>query len=366
MNVLITGAKGFIGQNLITSLMNLENMNLFSYDQDTDLEVLKEYCEKADLVYHLAGSNRPKESSEFSRNNVDFTKDIIGLLKSYHNKCPFVFSSSIQAAIDNPYGISKKAGEERLLEYAKESGARVIIYRLPNVFGKWCKPNYNSVIATFSYNMINDLPITINDSKHLMQLVYIDDLIEELIGVIHHEKQGFLELPIIYSVTLGRIKDLITQFKRGRDELMVPDMSDDFTRKLYSTYISYLSPNQLSHTLTMHIDSRGSFTEFLKGKQFGQISVNVIKPGIIKGNHWHKLKHEKFLVVCGNGVIRLRGITSQEIIQLNINGDELEVIEIPVGYVHNIENLGNQDMIILIWASESYDPEKPDTYYMEV
>ena len=368
MKILVTGAKGFIGQNLIAGLKNHNISDIYEYDQDTDIILLEQFCKEAELVYHLAGTNRPKDNKEFMNNNAGFTEQILNMLKKYKNICPIVYSSTIQANQDNPYGRSKKAGEELLFKYAKETGARVIIYRISNVFGKWCRPNYNSVIATLSFNMINNLPITISDPKHNMQLVYIDDLIKEMISVCDNDNQksGLGDIPITYMSSLGKIEELLRQFKDSREKRTIPDMSDEFTSKLYSTFLSYLPENKQNYQLMRNVDTRGSFTEFIKGETFGQVSVNISKPGIIKGNHWHNLKHEKFLVVSGTGVIRLRKITSKDIIQYKVGGDVLEVIDIPVGYAHNIENQGTTDMISIIWASDVFDPNNQDTYYMEV
>ncbi len=291
---------------------------------------------------------------------------LIEKLKILGNSCPIIFSSSIQATLDNPYGKSKKVGEELLLSYGKDTGARIVILRIPNVFGKWCRPNYNSVIATLSYNIIHDLPITIHDPHHVMNLIYIDDLIDEMIKLIELDKYGYHDFTNIYTVTLQYIVDLMITFKDSRENKRLPNLSEEFSRKLYSTYISYLPDVQLKYELMTNIDERGSFTEFIKGETFGQLSVNRSKPGIIKGNHWHKLKHERFLVVSGEGVIRLRKINTSVVITIKVDGEMLEVVDVPAGYVHNIENIGSSDMIILIWANEIYDSSHPDTYYMEV
>jgi len=293
----------------------------------------------------------------------------LNTLKKYNNICPVVISSSTQAALDNPYGKSKKAGEDLIIAYGKKTGAKVLVYRFPNVFGKWCKPNYNSVVATFCNNIANDLPITVNDPSVVMNLVYIDDVAEELINALNGKENSvgdFYEVPVVYTITLGEIIDLIYSFKKSREERSIPDMSDEFTKKLYSTYLSYLPKNQFSYPLKMNVDNRGAFAEFIKTQDRGQVSVNISKPGITKGNHWHHSKNEKFLVVSGKGVIRFRKVISSEVIEYYVSGDKLEVVDIPTGYTHNIINLGKTDMITVIWANEIFDPDKPDTYFMEV
>lgn len=369
MKILITGAKGFIGKNLVAELKNRNYTDIFEYDRDTDPDLLDKYCEEADFVFHLAGVNRPKDESEFMEGNFGFTLTLLEKLKKYGNICPVMISSSIQAKLDNPYGRSKKAGEDLLFNYSQETGAKVLVYRFPNVFGKWCRPNYNSAIATFCHNIAHDLPIIVNDPKIVLNLMYIDDLVNELINALEGKENrvgDFCEVPVVYTVTLGKIVELIYSFKKSREELSIPDMSDEFTKKLYSTYLSYLPEDQFSYELKMNVDNRGSFTEFIRTLDRGQVSVNISKPGIIKGNHWHHTKNEKFLVVSGNGVIRFRKIDSDEVIEYFVSGDKLEVVDIPPGYTHNIENLGDTDMVTIMWANEPFDPENPDTYYLEV
>ena len=369
MKILITGAKGFIGKNLVAELKNRNYTDIFEYDRDTDPDLLDKYCEEADFVFHLAGVNRPKDESEFMEGNFGFTSTLLEKLKKYGNICPVMISSSIQAKLDNPYGRSKKAGEDLLFNYSQETGARVLVYRFPNVFGKWCRPNYNSAIATFCHNIARDLPITVNDPKVVLNLVYIDDLVNELINALEGKENrvgDFCEVPVVYTVTLGKVVELIYSFKKSREELSIPDMSDEFTKKLYSTYLSYLPEDQFSYELKMNVDNRGSFTEFIRTLDRGQVSINISKPGITKGNHWHHTKNEKFLVVSGNGVIRFRKIDSDEVIEYFVSGDKLEVVDIPPGYTHNIENLGDTDMVTIMWANEPFDPENPDTYYLEV
>lgn len=369
MRILVTGSGGFIGKNLIAELKSKKLYEIFEYDIDTNLTLLHEYCREADFVFHLAGVNRPNEQSEFMDSNFGFTMTLLDSLKRHNNTCPVMISSSIQAKLDNPYGQSKKAGEDLLFTYGKETGAKVLVYRFPNVFGKWCKPNYNSVVATFCHNIAHGLPIQVNDPNVVMKLVYIDDVVAELINALEDNEnkvEEFCAVPVVHTITLGEIVDLIYEFKRSREERTVPNMSDDFTKKLYSTYLSYLPENQFRYELKMNTDHRGSFTEFLRTPDRGQVSVNILKPGITKGNHWHHTKNEKFLVVSGKGVIRFRAVHSNEVIEYFVSGDKLEVVDIPTGYTHNIENLGNEDMVTIMWANEPFDPTKPDTYFMEV
>lgn len=369
MRILVTGAKGFIGKNLVVELKNRGYENIYEVDLDTKEDQLNEYCKKAEFVFHLAGVNRPKEQLEFMEGNFGFTSTLLDLLKNNKNKCPVMISSSIQAEIDNPYGLSKKAGEDLLFKYEKQTGSQVYVYRLPNVFGKWCRPNYNSAIATFCNNIAYDLPIQVNDPSVMMNLVYIDDVMNELIAAMegNANKAGrFCEVPVVHQIELGGIVDLLYSFKDSRNSRMVPEINDAFSKKLYSTYLSYLPEDQFSYDLKMNVDQRGSFTEFLKTEGAGQVSINVSKPGITKGNHWHHTKNEKFLVVSGKGVIRFRKIDSSDVIEYFVNSETFEVVDIPVGYTHNIENLGDTDMVTIMWANELFDPESPDTYYMEV
>lgn len=369
MKILVTGSKGFIGKNLVEGLKNRKIIDIFEYDKETHMTLLENYCKKADFVFHLAGINRPKEQSEFMEGNFGFTSYLLDTLKKYRNTCPIMISSSIQAELDNPYGNSKRAVEDLLIEYRKETGAKILIYRFPNVFGKWCKPNYNSVVATFCYNISHNLPIVVNNTNSVLSLVYVDDVVEELINALNGRENSikyFCEVPTVHTTTLGEIANLIKSFKKSREELTIPNMSDSFTKKLYSTYLSYLPEDQFNYHLKMNVDHRGSFTEFIRTPDRGQVSVNISKPGTIKGNHWHDTKNEKFLVVCGNGIIRLKKIGSDKIIEYFVSGDKMEVVDIPVGYTHNIENLGDTDLVTIMWANEPYNPVKPDTYYLEV
>lgn len=367
--VLVTGAKGFIGKNLILELKNRGYETIFEYDLDTDPSLLEFFCKEADFVFHLAGVNRPKIQSEFMEGNFGFTSTLLNTMKQHNNTCPIMLSSSIQAELDNPYGRSKKAGEELLFKYGEETGAKVMVYRFPNVFGKWCKPNYNSAVATFCHNIAHDMTIKVNDPTVTMNLVYIDDVVSELIKALlgKENKTGFFcEVPMVYTINLGKIVELLYSFKNSREERSLPDLADPFTKKLYSTYLSYLPEDQFSYELKMNEDDRGSFTEFLKTPDRGQLSVNISKPGITKGNHWHHTKNEKFLVVSGRGIIRFRNIDSDQVLEYHVSGERLEVVDIPPGYTHNIENLGETEMVTIMWANEPFDPQNPDTYYLKV
>jgi len=369
MKILITGAKGFIGKNLISELRNQKYEDIFEYDIDSNEEELDSYCKEAEFIFHLAGVNRPKDEKEFMEGNFGFTSILLEKLKKYKNNCPIMISSSIQAVLNNPYGLSKKAGEELMFDYSKETNSKVLVYRFPNVFGKWCKPNYNSAVATFSYNIANDLPIKVNDPNVDMKLIYIDDLVKELINALkgnENKKGSYCYVEPVYEVKLGYIVDLLYSFKESRNNRFINDMNDSFTKKLYSNYLSYLPIDKFSYDLKMNIDNRGSFTEFIKTSDKGQVSINVSKPGITKGNHWHHTKTEKFLVVSGKGVIRFRKIDESEVIEYFVSGEKLEVVDIPPGYTHNIENLGEVYMVTIMWANETFDPNNPDTYHLEV
>lgn len=379
--ILITGSKGFIGKNLISELNN-RNLyhaqkypeqaplySILSYDVDSQEKDLLRFTRECDVVCHLAGVNRPKDEKEFMVGNFGFTSKLLTLLKEAKNKAPILISSSVQAALQNPYGRSKKAGEDLLFNYGSENDIDVLIYRLPNVFGKWCRSNYNSAIATFCHNIAHNLDIIIDDRSYIMDLVYIDDVVSEFVNAIEgkaHIKNKFCIVPVSYRATLGKIVDLLYSFKDSRITLQIPDMSDPFTKKLYSTYLSYLPKDNFSFLPKMNIDDRGSFTEIFKSAERGQISVNILKPRMIKGNHWHHTKNEKFIVVAGKGIIRFRKINSDEILEYFVTSEKLEIVDIPPGYTHNIENSGNSDMITVMWANEPFDPEHPDTYYEEV
>ncbi|TXK77872.1 capsular polysaccharide biosynthesis protein CapF [Mesonia sp. K4-1] len=378
MKILITGSQGFIGKNLVAELKNIQEkkstqahisseLSILEFNRDTDVSLLDEYCKEANFVFHLAGVNRPREEREFMEGNYNFTNDLLSLLKKHHNACPIMISSSTQATLDNPYGKSKKAGEDLLLKYSRETGAELFIYRFPNVFGKWSRPNYNSAVATFCHNITHDLPIQVNDPNVDMTLVYIDDVVRELLNCLSAQEdktENYYKVSSEHKIKLGSIVKLIESFKESRKTLQVPKFSDPFTKKLYSTYLSYLPEDQFSYPLKMNIDERGSFTEFIKSSDRGQVSVNISKPGITKGNHWHHTKNEKFLVVSGKGAIRFRRVDEpSKIIEYFVSGNKLEVLDIPVGYTHNIENLGESDMVTVMWVNEIFDPKRPDTYF---
>ncbi len=389
MNILVTGAKGFIGRNLIETLHNIcsgkdkafalnPDITVFEYDINTDPELLEIYCKKADFVFHLAGVNRPQNPEEFMQGNFGFTSILLDTLKKYKNNCPVMLSSSIQAALDNPYGTSKKAGEDLLFSYGKEIGASVYVYRFSNVFGKWCRPNYNSAIATFCYNLNRDLPIKVNDPSVNMTLVYIDDVVAELIaalkGTPHKDDNGYCHVPVEHKITLGEVVELLYSFKESRENKSVPDMTENgFVKKLYATWLSYLPEDKFSYPLKMNVDARGSFTEILRTKDRGQFSVNVSKPGVIKGEHWHHTKNEKFVVVSGKGRIQFRKVginpetgTSYPVIDYHVSGEKIEVVDIPTGYTHNIINEGDTDLVTFMWCNECFDPHRPDTYFLKV
>jgi len=367
MKILITGAKGFIGQNLIEKIKELNIHTIFAYDRESAIEDLDKYTKECDFVFHLAGVSRPKADVEFFEGNFGFTSVLLNHLKKHKNSCPIMISSSIKAEHDNPYGMSKKAGEDLIYAYGKETGANVYVFRFENVFGKWAKPNYNSAVATFSYNIANNLPVVINDPTADMQLIYIDDVVSSLIALLDcTNKDQLMNIDPVYKVKLGYITELLYSFKESRNNLSVPKLDDDFQKKLYSNYLSYLPQNDFAYDLKMNIDSRGSFTEFLKTPERGQVSINISRPGIIKGNHWHHTKAEKFLVVSGNGLIRFRKINTKEIIEYKVSGEKLQVLDIPPGYTHSIENIGETDMVTVIWANEKFDKDKSDTIFEEV
>jgi UDP-2-acetamido-2,6-beta-L-arabino-hexul-4-ose reductase len=368
-NVLVTGANGFVGKNLAVSLKQRTNTTVTCFDIDNDPASLPFLIRDADFIFHLAGVNRPSNIDDFSTGNVGLTRTVISHLVELGKATPLLISSSTQAAQDNPYGISKRDAEDAVFAYGKQCGAPVFVYRLPNVFGKWCRPNYNSAVATFCNNIAADLPIQVNDPSVTMSLVYIDDVVNDFIAALdgkHRTSAPFCHVQPVHYITLGEIVDMILSFKESREHFSIPDMSDPFTKKLYSTYLSYLPHDSFSYPLKMNVDERGSFTEFIQTVDRGQVSVNISKPGITKGNHWHHTKNEKFLVVSGQGIIRFRRVGSSEIINYPVSGKKLEVVDIPTGYTHNITNTGETDLVTIMWCNEAYDPEKPDTYFEAV
>lgn len=380
MKVLVTGAEGFLGKNLCAQLENIREgkakcgflspeLELFRYDVGTPCELLETYAREADFVFHLAGVNRPKGTSEFMRGNRDLTGRLLGLLEKNANRASVMISSSVQAALDNPYGESKRAAEELLFDYARRTGVPVCVYRFPNLFGKWSRPNYNSAVATFCHNIAADLPITVRDPSITITLAYIDDVVDELLRALagRPTREGdYCVVPVVHRATLGEITSALYSFKASRETKTVPDLSDPFTSKLYATYLSFLPTDRFAYPLKMNVDPRGSFTEMIRTSDRGQFSVNVSKPHVAKGNHWHHTKNEKFLVVSGTGVIRLRPIDSDEVTEYYVSGEQLRVVDIPPGYTHNIENLGETDMVTVMWCSECFDPDRPDTYFLPV
>ena len=394
MNILITGAKGFVGKNLTEALKNIRDNKdrtrpalkigeIYEYDLDTPKEKLDEYCEKADFVFNLAGVNRPQDPAEFMAGNFGFSSELLSALKQSRNTCPVMLSSSIQATLigryDGDYGRSKKAGEELFFAYAGETGAKVLVYRFPNLFGKWCRPNYNSAVATFCHNIANDLPIRVNDRNTELELLYIDDLVQEMLDALEGKEHrcGFDGLapvpaedgrycyvPVTYKVTLGEIADLLERFHVQPETLVLPEIpAGSFAKKLYSTYLSYLPREKAAFPLKMNEDARGSFTELLKTENCGQFSVNISKPGITKGEHWHNSKWEFFIVVAGRGLIQERRIGSDEVWEFEVSGEKIEAVHMLPGFTHNIINLSDTEpLVTLMWANEQFDPAHPDTY----
>jgi len=367
--ILVTGANGFVGKNLVAELRNQGYEDLYLFNRKNSFEDLEKFTKNCDFIFHLAGVNRPLNESEFMKENHGLTSQLLQLLIKNENKAPVLMTSSMQAEKDNLYGKSKKAGEDELFLYSQETGANVFVYRLPNLFGKWSRPNYNTVVATYCYNIARDLDIQVNNHAALLELAYIDDVLEEFLKALKGTPttcENLCVIPVTYKTELGDLADRIRSFKESRKSLEVPTMSDEFTKKLYSTYLSFLPENSFSYDLKMNVDNRGSFTEFLRTPDRGQVSVNISKPGITKGNHWHHTKNEKFLVVSGYGLIRFRNIDSEEIIEYYVNAKKLQVIDIPTGYTHSIVNVGETDLVTVMWVNESFDPENPDTHYLEV
>ncbi len=398
MKILITGAAGFVGKNLAAALKSIQDgkdrthpalsiEELFLYDIDSPADLLEQACREADFVFNLAGVNRPQNAEEFMQGNFGFASTLLNTLKKYGNKCPVMISSSIQATCigryDSDYGRSKKAGEELVFAYGEETGAKVLVYRFPNLFGKWCRPNYNSAVATFCNNIANDLPITVNDPAVRLELLYIDDLVDEMVAALEGKEHrcGFdgietvlsadgkyCAAPVTHKVTLGEIVSLLESFRDQPATLLMPEIpAGSFAKKLYSTYLSYLPKEKVSFPLKMNVDARGSFTELLRTGKCGQFSVNISKPGITKGQHWHHTKWEFFIVVAGHGLIEERKIGSDEVLRFEVSGEKIEAIHMLPGYTHNIINLSEtEDLVTVMWANECFDPAKPDTFFEEV
>jgi UDP-2-acetamido-2,6-beta-L-arabino-hexul-4-ose reductase len=368
--VLVTGAAGFIGRNLCVALEQCDNMKVLRYDIDNTLEELVRYVNHSDFIYHLAGVNRPQNTAEFDTGNRGFTEKLLDVLEHLNKRVPLVFTSSTQAVLDNPYGVSKKASEDAIRDWSQRTGSVAYVYRMPNLFGKWSRPNYNSVVATFCYSIARGLPIMIDNPATELNLAYIDDVVEELLCVMdgegHIAEDGFYGIPRTFKVTLQRLADTLYSFAESRKTLVIPNLEDDFEKCLYATYTSYIPKDDFSYCLEMKHDDRGWLAEFIKSSQFGQIFISRTKPGITRGNHWHHTKIEKFLVIEGDALIKFRKIGSDKIINYEVSGDELQVVDIPVGYTHSITNIGNSDVITLFWADEIFNPDKPDTYYLEV
>lgn len=396
MKILVTGAKGFVGKNLCVALSNvkegkdrtrpnLQIEDIFEYDLDSTREELEKYTKEADFVFNLAGVNRPQNQEEFMQGNFGFASTLLDALKRHKNNCPVMLSSSIQATLigryaDGEYGKSKKAGEELFFDYAKETGAKVMVYRFPNLFGKWCRPNYNSAVATFSNNIANDLPITVNDRSVELELLYIDDLVNEMLNLLENKGRRcdydglnpienangrYYFVPTTYKVTLGEIVDLLYSFREQSKSLVIPEIpNNSFAKKLYSTYLSYLPKEKVAFDLKMNVDDRGSFTELLKTEKCGQVSINISKPGITKGQHWHNTKWEFFIVVSGYGLIQQRKIGTDEVLNFRVSGDKIQAVHMLPGYTHNIINLSNtENLVTVMWANEQFDSTHPDTFF---
>ena len=400
MKILVTGAHGFVGRNLVSQLRNIrdgkarnyalsgEELEIFEYDVDTDPSLLDDYCRQADFVFNLAGVNRPKDTSEFMKGNFGFASILLETLKKHGNRCPVMLASSIQATLvgryaASDYGRSKLAGEELFFAYSRETGAKVLVYRFPNLFGKWCRPNYNSAVATFCYNTAHDLPLQVNDPSTRLELLYIDDLVEEMLAALEgrehrcefdgvetilQEDGRYCAAPVTHKVTLGEIVELLHAFSRQPATLVMPEIPPhSFAKKLYSTYLSYLPKEKVAFPLKMNVDARGSFTELLRTENCGQVSVNISKPGITKGEHWHHSKWEFFMVVSGHALIRERKIGTDEVLEFEVSGREIKAVHMLPGYTHNIINLSEtEDLVTVMWANEAFDPSRPDTYYEPV
>jgi UDP-2-acetamido-2,6-beta-L-arabino-hexul-4-ose reductase len=399
MKILVTGARGFVGRNLVENLSNIKNgknrtrpnlhiEEVFEYGRNTGREALERFCREADFVFNLAGVNRPREQSEFMAGNFGFASELLDCLKVQGNRCPVMLSSSIQATLigrygESNYGKSKLAGEQLFFDYGRETGAPVLVYRFPNLFGKWCRPNYNSAVATFCYNRANDLPIKVNDRSTELELLYIDDLVDEMLDALEghphrcdydglrpvfNDSGRFCAAPVSHKVTLGEIADLLEDFRAQPETLVMPEIADNsFAKKLYSTYLSYLPKGKIAFPLKMNTDERGSFTELLKSGKCGQVSVNISKPGITKGQHWHNSKWEFFIVVSGHGLIQERKIGSDEVLNFEVSGDKIEAVHMLPGHTHNIINLSDTEKLVTVmWANEQFDPSHPDTFFEKV
>jgi UDP-2-acetamido-2,6-beta-L-arabino-hexul-4-ose reductase len=368
--VLVTGSKGFIAKNLRVALSRLDSIKVVGFDIDDEISSLISSLKEADVIYHLAGVNRPEKVQDFETINTGLTQTIVSLLGECNRKPIIVMSSSIQAELDNPYGVSKKKAEDLLFDYSKNTGAPVFIHRLPNVFGKWCRPNYNSVVATFCYNITHDLPITISDRERLMELVYIDDVIASFLDVLHNSERQpsdkYLSVRPAYKIKLGELADRIYQLRDIRKTLVVPDLKESFMKCLYATYLSYLEKDDFSYPLDLKTDNRGSLAEVIKSEHFGQIFVSKSHADIIRGSHYHDTKIEKFCVIKGRAVIKLRHILEDKVLSYHVSGDKIEIVDIPPGYTHSIENLSDEEMIVLFWSDQIFNSEKPDTYQNEV
>lgn len=399
MKILVTGAKGFVGKNLCAQLKNIRDgkaayrgtaqvEEVFEYDIDSEAEELDRYCKEANFVFNLAGVNRPQNPAAFMQGNFGFASDLLDTLKKYGNTCPVMLSSSIQATLigryaEGDYGKSKRAGEELFFDYARQTGVKVLVYRFPNLFGKWCRPNYNSAVATFCHNIAHDLPIRVDNRDTELELLYIDDLVEEMIAALngeeHHYRFEGLETvwcadgpycacPVTHKVTLGEIVDWLYTFRSQPNSFVIPEMPEgSFAKKLYSTFLSYLPPEKVAFPLKMNVDERGSFTELLRTRNCGQVSVNISKPGITKGRHWHHTKWEFFMVVSGRGLIKMRKVGSDEVLRFEVSGEKIEAVYMLPGYTHEIVNLSDtEDLITVMWCNECFDPQRPDTYFEPV
>ncbi|MEG0730312.1 MAG: NAD-dependent epimerase/dehydratase family protein [Cetobacterium sp.] len=367
--ILITGSNGFIGKNLKERLLRTENVEILTFDMENTMEELEESIKNADFIFHLAGINRPENPEDFYKGNTDLVGNLINFLEKNNKKIPVLITSSIHADKENDYGKSKLAGENLLKEYAEKNSANVYIYRLQNVFGKWCKPNYNSVIATWCYNTANDIEISINGRDISIEFVYIDDVINAIVSHLDQENKEnrlYYMVEKTYHKTLGEVADLLESFKENRKTLTIPKVGTGFERALYATYLSYLPKDKFSYKLVEHSDPRGSFVEVLRTLDSGQFSISTSRPGVTRGNHYHNTKNEKFLVIKGEATLRFRHIFSDEIIEYPVSDKKLEVVDIPTGYTHNITNTGKEDMVLVLWANEQFDKENPDTYYLEV